>query len=477
MLLTGYWKKRYSCFKIVLRKVSRTGSGETMDSNEKTLDNSLESTINMSQDEIERLLLQSSEQGQAEEVVLDSDLESLLASMEATGGDELQDISDMLAKADQNEAVSDDVLALLKSQEENEQTAYEAMDLFSGESESKKEGFFSRLRKKSKKKEDKPLVQKEKKVKKEKKPKKEKSKNAKEENNQDWEKLESPDSYSDSSTNNSMDDALSLLMGTEANDVANIAEKPVKEKKKKSKSNKKASPVSEEEEIKEKPKKKEKEKVKKEKPKEKNKKEKPEKKNKKERTEIREKSKERPTIQDAIMELEAEQEEPPNKKKIIMTFMASILIMLGFLVVNYHFTGHANKRLAQEAYEKKDYLECYQLLYGQRMNDSQKAMFKRSECILKTEIFWRNYNTYVQEEKWLEGLDELTQYVHGYSKALEDALTWNGQDIVENTYKQVESILLQEYGTDCDEISNIATLESDVDYTRALLNIIEEKEN
>ena len=182
-------------------------------------------------------------------------------------------------------------------------------------------------------------------------------------------------------------------------------------------------------------------------------------------------------FEDAIMELEAESEEPPNKKKITMVFLASILILCGFLVVNYYFTGHANKRLAREAFEEKDYLECYQLLYGQRLNDSQSAMYHRSELILKDGIFWRDYEAYAKQEQWLEGLDELVQYVHKYPELEQYADKWNCSDIVVNTYEQVQDILETDYDTDVEKASDIAKLEKDEDYTRALLKIVEEKRN
>ncbi len=436
-----------------------------MDSNEKSIDTSLESTIDMSQDEIEKLLLQYEEQANIEESNLDDmDLESLLAGMEAQDNAAMQDISELLSKSDHNEAVDEEVMALLKSQEEEGQTAYDAMDLFSGEGEIKKEGFLAKLVNKIKKnKEEKPISE----VKEKKKTsKKRKKKQPSKETIEDWEQLEVSEDYVNDFKGNSIDDALSLLVGSDVNnDNALQVSDNSKEKEKKVKKKSKNAEAITEDKIKEKPKK--------GKGKEKKKKEKKEK-NKKENREIREK--EKPTIQDAILELEEQLEEPPNRKKVIMTFLASILILLGFLVVNFYFTGHANKRLAQEAYEEQDYLECYQLLYGQKLNDSQKAMYKRSECILKTDIFWRDYNDYAKNEEWLEGLDKLTQYVDQYPKYLEDAMTWNGQELVESTYQQVQGILAKDYETDVEEIAQIAALKSDVDYTRALLEIVEEKE-
>lgn len=431
-----------------------------MNADDKKLENSLESTMDMSQDDIEKLLLQYEQQGKEEEIVIDDpDLDSLLASLENQDNTAIQDISEMLNKSDQNQAVDEEVMELLKSQEEEGLTAYDAMDLFSAEEVTKKEGFISKLFDK---------IRKSKNEKKEKVPKEKKQKNKKKQKEeiQDWEEIEQQEVDETYLQDNSMNDALAILTGDMDGD--NEPAIPAKSEKKNKKKNKKEVNDTEDEEIKEKPKK--------GKGKEKGKKEKKEKKSKKDNNEIREKVKEKPTIADAIMELEAEQEEPPHKNKIIMTFVASILIMLGFLVVNFYFTGHANKRLAEEAYEEQDYLECYQLLYGQKMNDSQRAMYKRSECILKTDIFWRDYHVYMENEKWLEGLDKLTQYVYQYPKCLEDAKTWNGQEFVENTYYQVQGLLAEEYEASAEQVSQIAELEDDADYTRALLAIVKEKE-
>ncbi|MBP3351013.1 MAG: hypothetical protein J6L65_01250 [Lachnospiraceae bacterium] len=417
-----------------------------MNADDKKLENSLESTMDMSQDDIEKLLLQYEQQGKEEEIIIDDpDLDSLLASLENQDNTAIQDISEMLNKSDQNQAVDEEVMELLKSQEEEGLTAYDAMDLFSAEEVTKKEGFISKLFDKIRK-----------------------NKKKQKEEIQDWEEIEQQEVDETYLQDNSMNDALAMLTGDMDGDNEPVIPAKSEKKKKNKKKNKKEVNETEDEEIKEKPKK--------GKGKEKGKKEKKEKKSKKDNNEIREKVKEKPTIADAIMELEAEQDEPPHKNKIIMTFVASILIMLGFLVVNFYFTGHANKRLAEEAYEEQDYLECYQLLYGQKMNDSQRAMYKRSECILKTDIFWRDYHAYMDNEKWLEGLDKLTQYVYQYPKCLEDAKTWNGQEFVENTYYQVQGLLAEEYEASTEQVSQIAELKDDADYTRALLAIVKEKE-
>ncbi len=406
----------------------------------------------MTQEEIERFL-EEQQNTKPQNNFDDSDLASLLSQLEDTDGADLQEISDLLNKADNNEAVADDVIAFMNKQEAEGENAYEAMDLFSGEIPEKKEGFFKKLLKKFKKEKKKP------------------------EGEQQPEQVVEEEKKQDT-----MDIALAMLeedtieeKKTEA--PAEKKKKAKKEKKpkdtKKKKKEQDVKPEGEEgqeelEAIEEKGKKKKKDK--------KEKKGKEKKNSKTQEQEELEAIREKTPVEDvATIIEELDSDEMPNKKKIIVVFIAAVMIMLGYLVVNYYFTRHANKQLAEEAYAEEDYLECYQLLYGQRLNDSQAAMFHRSELLLKMDIFWNHYNEFVATQKQLEALDELVQFVYEYPELSTYAIQWNCQDIVDHTYTGVIDILSKDYEVDIQKVTDIATLESDVDYTKALVALLEEK--
>lgn len=426
-----------------------------MDSNEKNLDNSLEGAMNMTQEEIERFLAQQESQGSNEQYGFnDADLASLLSELGEEEDSDIQEISNLLNRADNNEAVADDVVALMHQQEAEGENAYDAMDLFSGEQAEKKEGFFKRLINKFKKnKKEKP------------------EETTPSEEKQDWEKIRE-----DSSSEDNMAEALALLgggtdtLGEAAEEAKEEKASKKKKEKKPKKSKKEQKPKTQdapveggEEQIPEKASKKKKDKkVKEKKVKEKKPKDEP----------IREKK----PVENPVELLEEDEQEPPHKKKIIMVFVAAVMIMLGFLVVNHYFTAHANKQLAEEAYEAEDYLECYQLLYGQKLNDSQTVMFHRSELILKMNIFWNHYQEFVANNQLLESLDKLVQFVYEYPSLSSYAAEWNCQDTVEDTYNDVLNILSENYQVSEQEVLGIATLEDDVEYTRALKNLVEEKQ-
>lgn len=437
-----------------------------MDSGENKIDNSIESTMNMTQDEIERLLAaQESQSSDEQKDFSDTDLESLLSNLGEESDRDIQEISNLLNRADNNEAVADDVLSLIQRQEANGETAYDAMDLFSEEQSEKKEGFLKRLLKKFKRKK-----------------KEEKNEEVKEEAVSEKNNAEVVE---ETITQSNMLEALAMLgdsikEDTNADTVKHSEEeKSAKNKKKKEKKNKKAQ--KEKNPQKEKKPKNSEDAAEKETDKlpEKSTKKKKEKKIKekkvKEKPPQNEPIREKMPVEDAIAVLEEEAQEWPHKKKIIMVFVAAVMIMLGFLVVSHYFTRHTNKKLAENAYAESDYLECYQLLYGQKLNDSQAVMFHRSELVLKMDIFWNHYQEFISGKQFLEGLDKLVQFVYDYPNLHDYATEWNCQDTVADTYIRVLTILSEEYQVSEQEAIAIAELEDDIDYTRALHKLVEEK--
>ena len=106
------------------------------------------------------------------------------------------------------------------------------------------------------------------------------------------------------------------------------------------------------------------------------------------------------------------------------------------------------------------------------MNDSQTAMFHRSEMTLKMDIFWKHYQELATQNQWLESLDKLVQFVDEYPELLGEVTEWNCQDIVEETYNNVLHILIEDYKVSEQEILDIAALEDDSEYTRALVKLV-----
>lgn len=447
-----------------------------MNSNGENFDNSLDSALNMSQDEIEKLI---NGQFQMDEDVPEyetADLESLLSELESMEDEDIQEISDLLDKADNNEAVDQDIMDLLNMPDESEEiTAYNATDLFSAdEGSQKKEGFFKRLLAKFKKiskekeevtegaeldgeavqnfeeKSDEPPESKKKKEKR-KKDKKKKAKEAVEQTDKPQEEDRDILELQDDALNGS--DAIILELEKEALEKKEeqVKEKPKKaekSKKKKDKSKKKTSETEEEgEEGSSKKEKKAKEKKVKEK-----------------------KVKEKPVV------LYDYDEAPVTKKKVCFIFFICIMLLLAVLALIINFAGHRNKKLAEEAYEQGDYLQCYQLLYGQHLSEGQEVLYHKSKIHLKMDALWNRYNEYMKTNQPLRGLDKLVQFVYEYPEISVYAQEWNCKDVTDSTYNEVLDILFEEYKLSEADTLAIANILDDVEYTKALTILVEKRE-
>lgn len=442
--------------------------GNKMSSNDNNFENSLDSALNMSQDEIERLL---NGQAMMDESVPDyetADLESLLSELEAMDDEDIQEISDLLDKAENNEAADSEITELLNMQDEaNEAPAYDVMDLFSSEEEKvQKDSFWKRLISKFKKKdkdteqeqpvekEEKPKREKKKeKVPKEKKEKARKKKGKKKETVTD-EVLQSPDAPEtielfDDALNGSDAIILELEKEEEKKEEAKIKEKPKKKEKSKKKDKtsqkeKKESELSEETEEKKKPKK--------------------------------EKKKKEKKVKEKNIVLYDYNETPLTKKNVSFVFFVCLMLMFAIIALLVNYAGHANRRLAEEAFDEGDYLQCYQLLYGQHLNEGQEVMFHQSKIHLKMDSLWNRYESLTAEKQYLRGLDKLIQFVFEYPEINEYATEWNCEGVVDTTYSDVLDVLYDEYKLLEQDAKSIANIEDDVEYTKTLTSLVEKKE-
>lgn len=456
-----------------------------MNSNDNNFENSLDSALNMSQDEIERLL---NGQGMMDEMTPEyetADLESLLSELEAMDDGDIQEISDLLDKAENNEAADAEIIDLLNMQEEvNDTPAYDAMDLFSAEAEAvPKESFWKRIwakiKKKEKKSEEEQPIEKgeeakEKKAK-EKAPKEKKVKERppKEKKKKDKKKKDKNEESKEPSSNSELegwnakaewdtiDDSLNgsdaIILELEKEEVEKEATKIKEKPKKKEKSKKK-----------EKPQKKEKKAEKGEKDsealEEEEKKKKPKKKKEKK-------------VKEKNIVLYDMDEVPLTKKKVSLVFFICLMLMFAIIALLVNYSGHANRRLAEEAFEEENYLECYQLLYGQHLNDSQAVMFHQSKIHLKMDSVWNRYKSLMAEKQYLKGLDKLIQFVFEYPEINEYATEWNCEEVVDTTYREVLDVLYDEYKLEEQDAISIANIEDDVEYTKTLTSLVEKKEN
>ncbi len=170
----------------------------------------------------------------------------------------------------------------------------------------------------------------------------------------------------------------------------------------------------------------------------------------------------------------AEDEKPAkklNKKKVIAVFGLCLTILVAVLIVSNLMGSYSVKREARQAYSEGDYQTAYQDLFGQDLNESDQIIFKKSECILRIRLWQREYEL-LKEESDVKALDSLIQTVNRYPGLYASAVKWGCLDEVEPIYKQLLSELESRYGLTEEEAAEIAVIRNDVDYTRAVYQVI-----
>ena len=161
-------------------------------------------------------------------------------------------------------------------------------------------------------------------------------------------------------------------------------------------------------------------------------------------------------------------------KKILPIVLVALVFCAAYVLVSNLYIGHVNKQRAEEAYYAGDYMESYALLFGQDMNESQELIFHKSELYLQMERMKGNYQRLVMEGKDLEALDYLVQFICRREEFYLKAQEWGSLDVVEQTFTGMAELLKVNYGLDETRAREIAALESDVDYTIALMNVLDE---
>jgi hypothetical protein len=430
----------------------------------------------MSEDEIENLLRQMKESKGAE-VPTDS---------EYTGGEEWQDIQDLLTKADENEAIDDGILNLLNDetprkalnldeQEESEETSKQQK-----RSEKKAAAQKAKEEKAAKKQELLEAKEREKEAKKAAK-RTRKGKKAGTSNSQDEQATDSSqgdnlfqmerlydaedsfnadqilsdlgaDSEQSSKKKGILAKALDFLLEEEEEEAKE--EKPVKEKKEKKapkakkakKDSKKGKPASgkndgedDEDEIPT-----AKGKAKDKKP----------------------KKKKEPQA--------AASTEPPVKlssKKIIAIGTLCATICAAILVYTMILSDYSAKQIAMKAYKSGNYIKCYMDLYGKNLNEEETFWFRRSECILHAQLPLKQYQVLASRDSKTEGLDVLIQFVVRFPMIQARAAALQAETECMAAYEEALTILQLSYGLSGEQALAIAAEEDDLLYTQMVTSI------
>ena len=161
-----------------------------------------------------------------------------------------------------------------------------------------------------------------------------------------------------------------------------------------------------------------------------------------------------------------------TKKNIILVclFSAAVFAVL-YLSISYVAPGYAKKN-AVTAFENQDYLTCYEILYGQKLTEREQQLFTFSNMVLRMQKKINDYDKYVEDGENLYALDSLMQVVEEYEETQGEALACGADGEMLKLYREVLTILQENYGLDEEGVRGIAFCDNKVEYTRMLDTLI-----
>ena len=161
-----------------------------------------------------------------------------------------------------------------------------------------------------------------------------------------------------------------------------------------------------------------------------------------------------------------------TKKNIILVclFSAAVFAVL-YLSISYVAPGYAKKN-AVTAFENQDYLTCYEILYGQKLTEREQQLFTFSNMVLRMQKKINDYDKYVEDGENLYALDSLMQAVEEYEETQGEAHACGADGEMLKLYREVLTILQENYGLDEEGVRGIAFCDNKVEYTRMLDTLI-----
>ncbi len=174
---------------------------------------------------------------------------------------------------------------------------------------------------------------------------------------------------------------------------------------------------------------------------------------------------------------EPKEPEKPGKrispKSIIVVVLFAATVFGGIFLSISLFSGELRMQSARDAFDQRDYMTCYEEMYGMDLDEEEEVMFRHAQIVLKVQRRIKIYEEYMGEGRELEALDSLMQAVADYDAMYAKAQECGAGPEVAGLYDRIIQILEDNYGVNQDAARAIALCQSNVDYTRYLTALIE----
>lgn len=159
-------------------------------------------------------------------------------------------------------------------------------------------------------------------------------------------------------------------------------------------------------------------------------------------------------------------------RKSIIVICAFCLTILAIVVVcSMILPKYWDHKNARKAYYKGDYETVYELLNGEKLNESDQMLFNRSELVLMMENKLDAYRIHIGLEEEFEAVNDLFAVVAFYHDNYTYAQELDALDEIQNSYNEALSLLENNYGVFENQAVEIVQM-SRLEYNRELYYLI-----
>lgn len=159
-----------------------------------------------------------------------------------------------------------------------------------------------------------------------------------------------------------------------------------------------------------------------------------------------------------------------SRKNLLVLIAACATLIASICVLSSFLPEYADKKNARQAFYNGDYEEAFRLLYDKNLNSSDSVIYNRVRTVLTIERKMKSYENNLAMNRELEALDALMQGISCYQD-LDGVDEYGVRDEVDAIYQQICTILQDNYDITPEEALEINAYDNDT-YTRKLHSVI-----
>ena len=162
---------------------------------------------------------------------------------------------------------------------------------------------------------------------------------------------------------------------------------------------------------------------------------------------------------------EPDNSKPLNKKNVRKIFVLAATLLLLILLAVKFLPSMISHRQARAAYYKGDYETTYTEFFGEKLSEGDRLLFERSQILLKVDHKYEAFTIYNKMNMRPQALDQLIQAVHLYEPWLLVAETYGCEEDFKASYSKIVTALDVSFGITEERAREIYALPTDLEYS------------